>query len=147
MSFFRPAEIRSILILSALVFIGSSLTLLKRQGRISSLEIGAFLDYDRYKYSYDAADLLKEKAETESRLTEDNAPIMEKDSVKKKIIDLNSAGYFDLQTLPGIGPVLAERIMAYRDSVGVFRSTDELLNINGIGERKFADIKDRITAE
>jgi competence protein ComEA len=147
MSFFRPAEIRAILILSALVFIGSSLTLLKRQGKISNLEIGAFLDDDRYNYSYSVADFPKEKTDSEARLSEEDETAMEGDSAKDNIIDLNSAGYFDLQTLPGIGPVLARRIMAYRDSVGAFRTTDDLLNVNGIGEKKLADIKDRITAK
>jgi competence ComEA-like helix-hairpin-helix protein len=145
MNFFRPAEIRAILILSALVFIGSSLTLFKRQGRLSSLELGAFLNNDRYNYSYNIADFSKEKTETAARPIEENALITENDSTKKNIIDLNSAGYFDLQTLPGIGPVLAERIMAYRDSIGAFRSEEELLNITGIGDNKYAEIKDRIT--
>ncbi|UCE66913.1 MAG: helix-hairpin-helix domain-containing protein [Candidatus Zixiibacteriota bacterium] len=147
MSFFKPAEIRAILILSALVFIGSALTLLKRQGRLSSLELDTFLNNSRYNYSYSIADFEEEKEETDARLIKEEAAVTENSSIEENIIDLNRAGYFDLQNLPGIGPVLAERIMAYRDSVGAFRSSDELLNVKGIGKQKFADIKDRITAE
>jgi len=147
MGFFRPAEIRAILILSAFVFIGSTLTLLKRQDKLSSLELGVFLDNDRYNYSYNAGDISEEKAETEAQSIKENAGITENVSSKKNILDLNSAGYFDLQTLPGIGPVLAGRIMAYRDSVGAFRSADELRQVKGIGDKKYARMKDRITVK
>ncbi len=144
MSFFKPAEIRAILILSALVFIGSALTLLKRQGKLSELELGTFLSDNRYNYSYNVADMTKEKEKIDDEPVYDNPVETDSGSIENKVIDINSAGYFDLQTLPGIGPVLAERIMAYRDSVGAFRSADELLNVQGIGEKKYARIKDRI---
>lgn len=144
MSFFKPAEIRAILILSALVFIGSTLTLLKRQGRLSSLELDTFLSDNRYNYSYSVADLVKEKEEIDDKTKNVKPTEAERVSSENQVIDLNNAGYFDLQTLPGIGPVLAERIMAYRDSVGAFRLTDELLNVQGIGEKKYSRIKDRI---
>lgn len=144
MSFFKPAEIRAILILSALVFIGSTLTLLKRQGKLSSLELDTFLGDDRYNYSYNVADLEREKEEIDDKTENVKSAEAERVSSENQVIDINKAGYFDLQTLPGIGPVLAERIMTYRDSVGAFGSTDELLNVQGIGEKKYSLIKDRI---
>ncbi|UCC80082.1 MAG: helix-hairpin-helix domain-containing protein [Candidatus Zixiibacteriota bacterium] len=144
MSFFKPAEIRAILILSALVFIGSALTLLKRQGRLSDLELDTFLSDNRYNYSYNVADFAEEKRKTDDEPAKADLAETANDSSENRVIDINSAGYFDLQTLPGIGPVLAERIMAHRDSVGAFRSTDELLNVQGIGEKKYARIKNRI---
>ena len=49
-------------------------------------------------------------------------------------IDLNTASAEELQRLPGIGPVLAERIVTYRENVGRFRSTEELTEIDGIGQ-------------
>jgi competence protein ComEA len=48
-------------------------------------------------------------------------------------IDLNTAGAEELATLPGIGPVLAARIVAYRDAHGPFRSLGELDDVAGIG--------------
>ena len=60
-------------------------------------------------------------------------------------INLNSASDADLETLPGIGPALAQRIIAYRTQHGSFRSVDELRNVSGIGDAKFAEIKDLVT--
>lgn len=145
MSLFRPAEIRAILILSVLVLIGSALTLLKRQGRLSSLDLDLFLDDGRYNYTYSADDIVKNNPGIDTTVAPENLTVNLNNSTANRILDINNAGYFDLQTLPGIGPVLAERIVAYRDSAGAFRSVSELLNVKGIGEKKLADLKNRIT--
>jgi len=146
MNLFKPAEIRAILILSVLALLGSTLTLLKRQGKLSSLDLEMFLD-DGYNYSYKIEDFKNI----------DNNPVVQSeevyeieaaiDTIAAEILDLNRAGYFDLQTLPGIGPVLAERILAYRDSAGAFKSVEELSEVKGIGDKKLAAIRDRITVE
>ncbi len=60
-------------------------------------------------------------------------------------INLNTATEADLDTLPGIGPALAQRIIDYRSQHGAFRSVDELRNVSGIGDAKFAEIKDLVT--
>ncbi len=61
------------------------------------------------------------------------------------IVDLNTATVEQLDALPGLGPVLAERIIEYRTERGRFESVDELREVTGIGERKFADLDDRVT--
>lgn len=60
-------------------------------------------------------------------------------------IDINKADAFELERLPGIGPVLAQEIVFYRDGVGRFKDTEELKNIKGIGDKKFEKIKDLVT--
>jgi competence protein ComEA len=60
-------------------------------------------------------------------------------------VDLNTATVEQLDTLPGLGPVLAQRIIEYRSSRGRFESVEELREVTGIGERKFADLRDRVT--
>jgi competence protein ComEA len=59
-------------------------------------------------------------------------------------LDLNSASVTQLDQLPGVGPVLAQRIVDYRTQHGSFRSTDELRQVSGIGDAKFADLKNLV---
>jgi competence protein ComEA len=56
-------------------------------------------------------------------------------------LDLNSATAAQLDQLPGVGPVLAQRIVDYRTQHGGFRSVDELRQVSGIGDAKYADVK------
>ena len=60
-------------------------------------------------------------------------------------VNLNSATPAELEALPGIGQVLAQRIVDYRTQHGPFRSTRDLLKVEGIGEKKFDSIKDYVT--
>jgi len=62
-------------------------------------------------------------------------------------ININTANDSILQTLPGIGPVLSERIINYRNQNGLFGSIDEIKNVSGIGEKKFEGIKDLICTQ
>lgn len=59
-------------------------------------------------------------------------------------IDINSAGADELTKLKGIGEVLAGEIISYRESSGGFRNIEEIMNVNGIGEGIFADIRKHI---
>lgn len=56
-------------------------------------------------------------------------------------VDLNSADQDELCVLPEIGPALAQRILDYRNEHGPFSSCEELMNVKGIGEKKFAKIR------
>ena len=60
-------------------------------------------------------------------------------------INVNTAGVEELSQLPGIGEVLAGRIVAYREENGSFLSTQELQNVEGIGEKRLDAILDLIT--
>lgn len=59
-------------------------------------------------------------------------------------VNLNSAGQRELEELPGIGPTLAERIIAYREKKGGFKSVEELKQVSGIGEKKFEELRDLV---
>jgi len=61
-----------------------------------------------------------------------------------KIININTADAEELETLPGIGPATAAKIIEYREKVGIIRSVDELLNVSGIGEKKLEAIREMI---
>ena len=60
-------------------------------------------------------------------------------------ININTATRGELMDLSGVGEVIAGRIIDYRDRHGPFRSTDEIMNVSGIGERRYEAIKDSIT--
>lgn len=61
------------------------------------------------------------------------------------VININTASAEDLSLLPGIGPTLAERIVAYRQTAGNFQSIEDLLNVKGIGNTIFSGISKYIT--
>jgi len=60
-------------------------------------------------------------------------------------LNLNTATETQLETLPGIGPAVAARILEYRQKNGGFKKIEELMNVKGIGEKSFLKIKALIT--
>jgi competence protein ComEA len=60
-------------------------------------------------------------------------------------IDINTATAAELETLPGIGPSTAQKIVEYREANGPFATIEDIKNVPGIGEGKFEGIKDLIT--
>lgn len=61
------------------------------------------------------------------------------------LLDLNTATVGDLDALPGIGPVLAQRIVDWRSENQRFASVDQLREVSGIGEKTFADLRSEVT--
>ncbi|HSM35814.1 MAG TPA: ComEA family DNA-binding protein [Longimicrobiales bacterium] len=62
----------------------------------------------------------------------------------ERLVDVNGAGPDALQVLPGIGPALAARIIAHRDSAGPFRSVEDLLEVRGIGPATLERLRGRV---
>ena len=60
-------------------------------------------------------------------------------------VNINTADEKELDTLPGIGPAMAKRIIEYRETEGSFQQIEDIKKIKGIGEAKFAKIKDKIS--
>jgi len=61
------------------------------------------------------------------------------------LVNLNTATLEELDTLEGVGPVTAQKIVDYRTANGGFKSIDELKNVPGIGDVRFAAVKDSVT--
>jgi competence protein ComEA len=60
-------------------------------------------------------------------------------------VDLNTATATQLQTLPGVGPALAMRIIEYRDANGRFARIEDVMNVRGVGEATFLRMRDLLT--
>jgi competence protein ComEA len=63
---------------------------------------------------------------------------------KKEFVNINKATQTELETLPGIGPSTALKIISYRNENGAFSSIEDIKNVSGIGDSKFESIKDLI---
>lgn len=65
-------------------------------------------------------------------------------SEKGGLVNINTADEKELDSLPGIGPAMAKRIIEYRETEGSFQRIEDIKKIKGIGEAKFAKIRDKI---
>lgn len=78
------------------------------------------------------------------------APVIENEPSENEeelMININTANVFELQLLDGIGEKTAERIVAYRNENGDFEVIEDLMRIDGIGKKKFEDVKEHICVE
>ncbi|MFZ5633165.1 MAG: helix-hairpin-helix domain-containing protein [Bacillota bacterium] len=62
-----------------------------------------------------------------------------------KKVNINRAGAAELETLPGVGPALARRIINHRESLGLFTSEEDIKSVPGIGDKLYDQIKDYIS--
>ena len=59
-------------------------------------------------------------------------------------VSLNQASAKQLEEIPGVGPVLAQRIVDFRESKGPFREVEDLLDVSGIGEKKLSELREYV---
>jgi len=62
-------------------------------------------------------------------------------------MNVNTASAAELETLPGVGPMLAGRIIAYREEHGNFRRAEHLMMVRGISDRKFRELRSQVRVE
>lgn len=80
--------------------------------------------------------------------TSDTTPVETPTSATKRApINLNTASAAELERLPGVGPVLAERIITCREENGRFRRAEHLMMVRGISDRKFREIRSLVRVE
>ena len=83
--------------------------------------------------------------EAESESTEEDLSNNSGNASVSFPININTATSAQLENLPGIGPVIAQRIVDYRNAYGPYTSPGQLINVSGIGEKRLAAIWDYIT--
>ncbi len=95
----------------------------------------------------------KIRANEISALADSLGIVYEKNASEQKIIkpgtkiNINTALLADLAALPGIGEVMAERIIEYREQNGFFKKPEDIMKVKGIGEKKFEKLKDFVVVE
>jgi len=77
--------------------------------------------------------------------TEIPSLVLTEPSSSSELININTASQAELETLPGIGPTTAQKIIQYREQNGAFVSTENIINVSGIGPGTYERIKDLIT--
>ena len=87
---------------------------------------------------------VNDKIETEENINENKISISSNKESKQKIVNINTATQTELETLPGIGPSLAMKIINYRKEKGKFSKIEDIKNVSGIGDSKYNNIKSLI---
>lgn len=110
---------------------------------------GGFLS-EAEKSQINLAALLEDGAKLDVPFLEGASPLLATPgptvvAVTTELININTASAADLDTLPSIGPTLAERIIEYREQNGPFISVEDIINVPGIGPGNYERFKDMIT--
>jgi competence protein ComEA len=73
------------------------------------------------------------------------APLQKPAATTAAPVNLNTATADQLAAIPGVGPKMADRIIAYREKNGGFKKVEDLMNVSGVGEKSFLKMKPLIT--
>ncbi len=72
-------------------------------------------------------------------------PLPEVETITTELVNINTASIAELDTLPGIGPTTAQKIIHYREQNGPFVNIEDIVNVSGIGPASYERLKDLIT--
>lgn len=109
--------------------------------KVASESSQTFIETDKHEQTTSVISETQAFASTENAETFTSTEVNE----QKELININTATAKELETLPGIGEVTAQKIIDYRTESGGFDSIEEIMEVKGIGEKKFEAIKELIT--
>ena len=109
------------------------------------------------RYHYTSLKWLKKKMtaipnigenEVEYISTENGDNVIEKTpNSNNSKVNINTGGVEELKALPGVGDLLAQKIIDYREENGKFKTIDDLKNVSGIGDKKFESMKEYVSVK
>lgn len=116
-----------------------------KAGKLSFLLVCLFLctACGREKAEFTAGNKVVQSSSVKQQ-TEKETKTKETKETKEQIVNINTAGLEELMTLPGIGQVRAEAIIAYRQQEGNFETIEDIMNVKGIKTGVFSKINNRI---
>ncbi len=138
---FSKNEIKIIFFLTITLIIGTAIKVFKSNFSDSSLPYD-YSKSDSIFFSTSNVELPKANANNNNLSVQSSKFIL-----KEKSLNINNATKSDLVKLPGIGEVLAENIIKYREENGKFDDINQLLKVKGIGKKKLEKIKPYIFIE
>jgi competence protein ComEA len=133
-----PGERKALLFLAAVMVLGGSVRVARAVAGQPAVDPAAKAAIER---QIGAVDSVRKHGKKKSRGRKAKAP----DVVIPAILDLDIASESEIETLRGIGPSLAKRIVADRDSLGPFGSLDELQRVKGVGPKLAARLDSTVT--
>jgi len=139
---FTPQERVVILFMIGALLVGGIIYIYKLRNPSFAPELKVI----KSEKSSEASEREKEELQKIIKETKEMLFDTQKGTLYKKI-NINTASREDLMLLPGIGPTYADRIIEYRSKKHTFRDITEIMEVKGIGEKIFNQLKDKITVE
>ena len=122
---------------------------LTQEADLSDINLAYLLEDGMKIYIPNQNERQENNEKTENTAKTENTPSMQiqDTNTKQDVININTATQEELDSLPGIGPSTATKILDYRKQNGKFKAIEEIKEVSGIGESKYEKIKDQITVK
>ena len=122
---------------------------LTQEADLSDINLAYLLEDGMKIYIPNQNERQENNEKTKNIPKEENTPSMQiqDTNTKQDVININTATQEELDTLPGIGPATAAKIIAYRKEKGKFNNKEEIKEVSGIGEAKYEKMKEYISTK
>jgi len=142
-----PYQRRVIYIFVLIILSGLLLKVIDRQKQAISFDLSGFMDGYRHSRTISNDSITIDISTNAVTLPESTGALLPAFESGPRKIDINTADTYLLQSLPGIGPSLAGKIIEYRHENGSFSEPEELLKVKGIGRQKLQELEKHISFE